>query len=82
MNPIILTALIIPASVAFGLITLLIKERDHFFPKKTTTGQRADTTTQADQQNYENKVRERTGFIDTVRRSTDFLDLSGGSMGI
>ena len=79
MNPIILTSFIIPGAIAFGLIALLIKERYNLLPKKPNATQRIETKNQSNQ-----AVREYQKDRLTLgkRYPEDFLDLSGGSMGI
>jgi hypothetical protein len=79
MNPLTVTSFIIPAFVAIGLITLLIKERYNLVPKRTHAKRDQNTENQNNQprQNY-NTHR----FANGKRYPDDFLDFSGGVMGI
>ncbi len=79
MNPLTVTSFIIPAFVAIGLITLLIKERYNLVPKRTNTKREQNTENQNNQamQNY-NTYRLANG----KKHPDDFLDFSGGAMGI
>ena len=79
MNPIMLTSFIIPAFVAFGLIALLIKERYNLFPKNPHGVQEEETGNQIDQKLQEYK-KER--IVRGKRYPEDFVDFSGGNMGI
>ena len=79
MTPLILTSITIPAVTVLGLITLLIKERGYLFPKKTNTN--TQVTANVEQQpNQAAHKRER--FVQAKRYPDDFLDFSGGTMGI
>ncbi|HKC67557.1 MAG TPA: hypothetical protein VKG26_04960 [Bacteroidia bacterium] len=79
MNPFVLTSFIIPASVAFVLITLLIKERYNLLPKKTNTNVGTNFNIE-EEQNQANYKRDR--FKQGKIYPDDFLDFSGGTMGI
>lgn len=78
MTPLILTSITIPAVTVLGLITLLIKERDYLFPKRTNTNM--GVTANMEQQNQAEQRRKR--FVQGKRYPDDFLDFSGGTMGI
>ena len=79
MNPIILSSFIIPGAIAFYLIALLIKERYNFLPKGQSATEETETNNQISQTIREyNKDKLKLG----KRYPEDFLDLSGGSMGI
>ena len=79
MNPLTVTSFMIPAFVAIGLITLLIKERYNLTPKSKNIrgGQNTENQNNQQQQNYINNR-----FANGKRYPDDFLDLSGGAMGI
>ena len=79
MNPMTVTSFAIPAFVAIGLITLLIKERYNLMPKKTKANNGNNTTNKNNQemQNYRNDR-----FAQGKRYPDDFVDLSGGAWGI
>ena len=76
MNPIILSSFLIPGAVAFCLIALLIRERYNFLQNVT---QKIETNNQSDQTIQESQIDKLTF---TKRYPEDFLDLSGGTMGI
>ncbi len=79
MNPLTVISFMIPAFVAIGLITLLIKERYNFAPrsKNIRGGQNTENQNNQQVQNYINNR-----FANTKKYPDDFLDLSGGAMGI
>lgn len=79
MTPLILTSITIPAVTVLGLITLLIRERGYLFPKKTNTNMGA-TANIEQQQNQADYRRKR--FAEGKKYPDDFLDFSGGTMGI
>ena len=66
---------IIPAFVAFGLIALLIKERYNLLPKRT----RANNENNQNQEAYNYQSNK---YAQGKRYPDDFVDLSGGSLGI
>ncbi len=76
MNPMTVTSFIIPAFVAVALITLLIRERYNLMPKRTNNGNNKNQNN-ADAQNQRNNR-----FAQSKRYPDDFVDLSGGNMGI
>lgn len=79
MNPIILSSFVIPGAIAFYLIALLIKERYSFLPKEKNIAEETETNNQINQTIREyHKDKQTFG----KRYPEDFLDLSGGSMGI
>lgn len=75
MNPLSVTPFIIPAFVAVGLITLLIRERYNLIPKKTKANN--GNREKEDVRRYVNNE-----YTQSKRYPDDFVDLSGGSMGI
>ncbi|GEM_PF-2633068 len=79
MTPLILSSFTIPAVTVFVLIALLIQERDYLFPRKTNTNMEVNTNMEQ-QQNQATNRRER--LMQGKRYPDDFLDLSGGTLGI
>ena len=75
MNPLSVTSFMIPAFVAVGLITLLIRERYYLMPKKTKANN--GNREKEDMRNYANNK-----YAQSKRYPDDFVDLSGGSLGI
>jgi hypothetical protein len=70
MSPIMIVSFLIPASIAFLLIVLLIKEREYLLPRKRHRSER---------QIPERDSRSR---FDEDQQNHDLMDLSGGTMGI
>jgi hypothetical protein len=79
MTPIILGSFTIPAVTVFVLIVLLIEERNYLFPKKTNTNAGVNANIEQEQ-NQADYRRDRYG--QGKRYPDDFLDFSGGTMGI
>ena len=77
MNPLTITSFIIPAFVAIGLITLLIKERYHLIPKKPNM-KRGEYIKDTEMAQNHTMHRLENG----KQHPDDFLDLSGGALGI
>ena len=75
MNPLSITPFMIPAFVAVGLITLLIRERYYLLPKKTKANN--GNGEKEDVRNFKNNE-----YAQSKRYPDDFVDLSGGTMGI
>ncbi|MBK6834710.1 MAG: hypothetical protein IPG89_10715 [Bacteroidetes bacterium] len=75
MDALIVTSLIIPAIVAFVLIALLIKERYNLLPKQNYGTRKQDRFSDNNQNLTNNYNYQRNG-------SRDYLDFSGGTMGI
>ena len=79
MTPLILSSITIPAVTVLGLLTLLIKERDNFFPKRRDT----HVGTHTPMEQVQNQAAHRKDrFMQGKRYPDDFLDFSGGTMGI
>jgi hypothetical protein len=79
MNPMTVTSFAIPAFVAIGLIALLIKERYNLMPKRTKANNGNNTTNENNQatQHHSNDR-----FAQGKRYPDDFVDFSGGALGI
>ena len=79
MNPFIVSSLFIPGAIAFGLVALLIKERYNLLPKKPNATKKIKANNQVDQ-----TIRDYRKDRQTIgkRYPDDFLDLSGGTLGI
>jgi hypothetical protein len=75
MDALIVTSFIIPAIVAFVLIALLIKERYNLLPKQNRRSVKANNFSSTTQNSSNNYGYYRSG-------SKDYLDFSGGTMGI
>jgi hypothetical protein len=75
MDALIVTSLIIPAIVAFVLIALLIKERYNLLPKRNARAGKQERFS-ANNQNLTNS------YSYLANGSKDYLDFSGGTMGI
>jgi hypothetical protein len=70
MSPILIVSFLIPASIAFILIVLLIREREYLLPGKRD---------RSDRRRPERDSRSR---FDKDQQNHDLMDLSGGTMGI
>jgi hypothetical protein len=79
MTPLILSSFTIPAVTIFVLIALLIKKRDYIFPKKANTNVGANSNIEEDRHQADTR---RKGYRFGKRYPDDFLDFSGGTMGI
>lgn len=75
MDALIITSFIIPAIVAFVLIALLIKERYNLLPKQKVGAKKQERFSATDQNLTNSYNYLRNG-------SKDYLDFSGGTMGI
>lgn len=75
MDALILTSFIIPAIIAFVLIALLIKERYNLLPKQPYCSEKQNQISSNLQQSSNN-------YLQSRKRTEDYLDFSGGTMGI
>lgn len=75
MDALIVMSFIIPAIVAFVLIALLIKERYNFIPKENRRSVKSNRFSSSKQNSSNHYHYYRSG-------SKDYIDFSGGTMGI
>lgn len=75
MDALIVTSFIIPAIIAFVLVALLIKERYNLMPKQNVGTRK--------QHQFSSDFREiKNNYKQARKHAGDYLDLSGGTMGI
>lgn len=83
MNVAIIGLFIIPAIVTIALITLMIKERDYLFPRKSgIISEKQKAKLEGSNNSSKRFFKEKTSYLRMFNNDNNFLDFSGGSFGI
>ncbi len=83
MNVAIIGLFIIPAIVTIALISLMIKEKDYLFPRKSgIISEKQKTKLEGSSSRSKRYFKEKTSHLRMFNNDNNFLDFSGGSFGI